>query len=122
MTRHLQLALLLAAAALGASLAAGAHRRGALVGSITSSASGIVSLLFMQRGARARKPMQAALAVMALMFLVRILLVALGTVLVARSGESVVAFVVAFFVPYFTFAAIEAAYLTGLSRGPGSTA
>ena len=122
MTRHLQLTTLFAAIAIGASLLAGAHRRGALVGSATSSLTGLASLLFMQRGARAKKPMQAALAVMAAMFLLRILLVALGTVLVARAGESIIAFVVAFFVPYFTFAAIEGSYLHGLSRGTGPTA
>lgn len=122
MTRHLQLTALVAAVAIGASLLGGVHRRGALVGSATSGVAGVASLLFMQRGARARKPMQAALAVMAIMFLLRILLVALGTVLVARAGESILAFVVAFFVPYFTFAAIEGSYLHGLTRGTGPTA
>jgi hypothetical protein len=121
-TRHLQLTALVAAVAIGLSLLAGAHRRGALVGSATAGIAGVASLLFMQRGARARKPMQAALAVMAIMFLLRILLVALGTVLVARAGESIIAFVVAFFVPYFTFAAIEGSYLHGLTRGTGPTA
>ena len=122
MTRHLQLTTLLAAIAIGASLLAGAQRRGALVGSVSSGFTGVASLLFMQRGARGRKPMHAALAVMAAMFLLRILLVALGTVVVARAGESILAFVVAFFVPYFTFAAIEGSYLHGLSRGTGPTA
>jgi len=121
-TRHLQLTALIAAAAIGISLLSGIHRRGALVGSVTSGFAGLASLLFMQRGARSQKPMQAALAVMAIMFLLRILLVALGTVVVARAGESILAFVLAFFVPYFTFAAIEGSYLHGLSRGTGPTA
>jgi hypothetical protein len=47
--------------------------------------------------------------------------VALGTVLVVRSGESIIAFIVAFFVPFFIFAAIEGWYLHSL-RGPGTTA
>ncbi len=82
----------------------------------------LASLLFMQRGARARKPLQAALVVMAVMFLTRILVVALATVMVARGGDSVVAFIVAFFVPYFIFAAIEGAYLHALSRDTGTPA
>lgn len=122
MTRHLAITCALSAAALLAALLAGGVRKAALVGAGSASATAIASLLFMQKGAGAKKPVQAAMAVMALMFLVRILLVALGTVLVARSGASVVAFVVAFFVPYFTFAAIEGSYLHGLSRGTGPTA
>jgi hypothetical protein len=76
----------------------------------------------MQRGARARKPLQAAMAVMAAMFLLRILVVAVGTVVIVRAGDSVVAFIVAFFVPYFIFAAIEGAYLHALNRGTGTPA
>jgi hypothetical protein len=107
--------------AVGVALVSGVHRRGALVGAVSSGLTGVASLLFMQRGARAKKPVQAALVVMAAMFMVRIVLVALGTVVVARSGESIFAFVTAFFVPYFTFAAIEGSYLNGLNRGTGPT-
>jgi hypothetical protein len=121
-TRHLFITALVAAAAVGVSLLAGPHRKGALLGAGTASLTAFASLLFMSRSARARKPMPAAMAVMAAMFLVRIVLVALGTVLIVRAGESVFAFVVAFFVPYFTFAAIEGWYLHGLSRGTGPTA
>jgi hypothetical protein len=121
-TRHLLLTAALALLAVGVSLVAGVHRRGALVGSVSSGLTGVASLLFMQRGARSKKPVQAALAVMAVMFLVRIALVALGTVVVVRAGESILAFVAAFFVPYFTFAAIEGSYLHGLNRGTGPTA
>jgi hypothetical protein len=121
-TRHLLLSTALAIAAIGAALLSGPHRRGALVGAVSSSITALASLLFMQRGARARKPMQAALAVMVVMFLTRILVVALATVVVARGGDSVVAFIVAFFVPYFIFAAIEGAYVHALSRGTGPTA
>lgn len=122
MTRHLLLSTALAIAAIGAALLAGPHRRGALVGAVSSSITALASLLFMQRGARARKPMQAALAVMVVMFLTRILVVALATVVVARGGDSVVAFIVAFFVPYFIFAAIEGAYLNALNRDTGTPA
>jgi hypothetical protein len=121
-TRHLLLSTALAIAAIGAALLSGPHRRGALVGAVSSSITALASLLFMQRGARARKPMQAALAVMVVMFLTRILVVALATVVVARGGDSVVAFIVAFFVPYFIFAAIEGAYLNALNRDTGTPA
>jgi hypothetical protein len=109
------------AVAIGASLLVGPHRKGALVGTATASSTAFASLLLMGRSARARKPMNAALAVMVLIFLVRIVLVSLGTALTARAGESVVAFIVAFFVPYFIFAAIEGCYLHSL-RGTGPTA
>ena len=122
MTRHLLLSTALALVAIGAALLSGPHRRGALVGAVSSSVTALASLLFMQRGARAKKPLQAALAVMAVMFLIRILVVALATVAVARGGASVVAFIVAFFVPYFIFAAIEGAYLHSLSRDTGTPA
>lgn len=39
--------------------------------------------------------------------------------MVWRSGASIVAFIVAFFVPYFIFAAIEGWYLASLPRGTG---
>jgi hypothetical protein len=58
---------------------------------------------------------------MTVAFLVRIVLVALGTVLVIRAGESIVAFVAAFFVPYFVFAAVEGAFVHSLNRGTGPT-
>jgi hypothetical protein len=121
-TRHLVLTLAIAAAALAAAFVSGPHRRGALLGGSSASLTAVASLLFMQRGASSRKPLNAAMAVMAVMFLVRILVVALGTVLVVRGGESVFGFIIGFFVPYFTFAAIEGSYLHGLSRGTGPTA
>jgi hypothetical protein len=120
-TRHLLITALVAAAAIGASLLAGPHRRGALVGSGTASFTAFVSLFLMGQSARTRKPLNAALAVMVLMFLARIVLVALGTAVTVRAGESVIAFIIAFFVPYFTFAAIEGWYLHSL-RGTGPTA
>lgn len=118
--------LLTAAIALGfvlAALAAGAHRKGALVGAAISGVTAVGSIVAMARFARSgSKPVQRALAVMTVAFLLRILLVALGLFAVVRAGESVVAFVVAFFVPYFVFAAVEGAFVHSLSRGPGPTA
>jgi Ca2+/Na+ antiporter len=121
-TRHFFLATLFALAAIGASLAAGEHRRGALLGSVASSLTALVSLLFMMRSARSRKPVQAALVVLVLMFFVRILVVAFGTMAVVKSGASMVAFLIAFFVPYFIFAAIEGAYVHALNRSTGTPA
>jgi hypothetical protein len=113
---------LVALAAIVLSLLAGSHRRGALVGAGSASLTAVASLVFMQRGARATKPLQAALLVMVVMFLLRIVVVALGTAFVWRAGESIFGFIVAFFVPFFIFAAIEGYYLHGLPRGTGPTA
>jgi hypothetical protein len=122
-TRHLVIAFVVAAAAIALALASGIHRRPALIGATSSSFTAVGSLLAMARFARAgTKPVQAALGVMAVAFLVRIVLVGLGTALVVRSSENVIAFVVAFFVPYFAFSAIEAAYLHSLRSGTGPTA
>jgi hypothetical protein len=118
--------LLTAAIALGfvlAALATGAHRKGALVGAAISGVTAVGSIVAMGRFARSgNKPVQRALAVMTVAFLLRILLVALGLFAVVRAGESVVAFVVAFFVPYFVFAAVEGAFVHSLGRGSGPTA
>ena len=122
MTRPLTVTALVAFAAIGLSLVAGSYRRGALVGATSASATAFASLLWMQRGTRAKKPLNAALLAMVVMFLVRILLVAFGTALVWRSGASLVAFLLGFFVPYFIFAAIEGWFLASLPRGTGPTA
>ncbi len=123
MRPYLLLTVALAALALAASLVAGAHRRGAVIGSATASFTAVASLVAMGRVARTGpKAMKGALAVMAGGFLVRIVLVALGTALVARAGESIFGFIIGFFVPSFLFAAIEGAYLHSLSRGMGPTA
>ena len=57
---------------------------------------------------------------MTVTFLVRILLVALGVFAVVRAGESVLAFVAAFFASYFVFVAVEGAFVHTLSRGNGT--
>ncbi len=121
--KHQLVAVLTAALFIGVALLTGAHRRGALVGATTSGFAGVGSILAMGRFARGGgKVVQRALAVMAVFFLVRILLVSLGTFAVVRAGEDVIAFVVAFFVPYFVFSAIEGAFVHTLSRGTGPTA
>jgi hypothetical protein len=119
--KHVLATALLAVAFVGIALLSGKHRSGATVGATISGVTALGSILMVGRGARGPKPVQAALAVMTVAFLVRILLVALGTVLVARAGASIVAFVVAFFVPFFVFAAVEAAYVHSL-RGAGKAA
>jgi hypothetical protein len=119
--RYITLGASFAIAVVLASLAAGPYRRGALIGALGSGASGLASLVFMRRSARAAKPLRAALLVMALMFLARIGLVAASTVAVVRSRASITAFILAFFVTYFGFTAIESAYLGALARPPGKS-
>jgi hypothetical protein len=122
-TRYLAGTAAVAAIALGlASVSGPASRRAALIGAGAASVTAFGSLLAMARSARSVKPLRGALLVMGIGFLARIVLVALGTVMVVRAGESVVAFVIAFFVPYFIFAAIEGWYLASLQRGPGTPA
>jgi hypothetical protein len=117
-------AALVAVASLGASLLGGPHRRAALTGSSIASATAVISLVAMGRASRsaAAKPVKTALAVMAVMFLLRIALVGLATALVSKAGDNVFAFVIAFFVPYFIFSAIEGAYVHALGRETGPTA
>lgn len=108
--------LALAVAFLAGALASGPHRAGALVGVSIAAATALVSMLALGRSTRWKRPMQGALAVMAGAFLVRLVLVALGTALVAAKGAGVVPFVVAFFVAFFAFAGLEAAYVHSLRR------
>lgn len=103
-------------------LATGPYRKGALVGATISGSTALASILALGRFGRGSKPVQRALAVLTVTFLVRIVLVALGVFLVQRAGESIVAFVVAFFVPYFVFTAVEGHYVHSLNRGTGPTA
>jgi hypothetical protein len=121
--RHVILASLVAAAALGLSALAGEARRAALVGSAISSGTALASLAaFALAGRSPVNPMQKALAIFVAGFLVRLVLVALGVVAVVRGGGSATAFATAFFVPYFIFAAIEGSYVHALGRGIGKTA
>ena len=121
--KHQLLTAGLAALFIALALAAGAHRRAALVGASISCFIAVASMLFLGRTVRtAEKPLKPALIVMAVAFLLRILLVAIGTVVVARAGEDVFAFVIAFFVPYFVFSAIEGAFLHSLRSHTGRAA
>jgi hypothetical protein len=121
--KHQLLTAAIAAAFVVLALLAGTHRKGALIGAAISGLTAVLSILLVGRTARGPKPVQRALAVMTLTFLLRILLVAVGTILVARAGESITGFVVAFFVPYFVFAGVEAAYIHSLRhQGTGPTA
>jgi hypothetical protein len=115
-------AILVAAAFLGIAAASGEHRFGAMVGSAIAGATGLASILALRLTTGGSKAMQKALAVVVVGFLLRLVLVALGTVLVVRASGSVVAFVVAFFVPFFAFVALEAAYVHTLRRAPETTA
>lgn len=121
--KHQLLTAAIAAAFVVLALAAGSHRKGALLGAGISGLTAVLSILLVGRSARGAKPVQSALAVMTITFLFRIVLVAVGTIAVSRAGESIVGFVVAFFVPYFVFAGVEAAYIHSLRhQGSGPTA
>jgi hypothetical protein len=121
--RHAMLTVLTALAALGLSTLAGQGRRSALVGSGIASATAVVSLLgFAAVGRSAVRPLQKALAVFAAVFLARLVLVALGTAVVVRGGGQILAFLLAFFVPYFVFTAIEVSFLHSMHRHPGTSA
>jgi len=121
-TRHLTLAALTAAAAAAAALLSGAARP-ALLGVGIAAATAFASLAaYRLTGRSAARPVQKALLVFAAMFLVRIVLVALGLVAVLRRGDSAFAYAAGFFVPYFVFAAIEGGYVHALGRETGRTA
>jgi hypothetical protein len=115
---HLLAAAGVAALALGVALLAGDAARPALIGAAIASGTGIASLAaFGHFGKSAAHPVQKALLVFTAMFLARLVLVGAGVAAVARSNQSVVAFVIAFFVPYFAFTAIEGSYVSALGRG-----
>jgi hypothetical protein len=120
--KHLIIAAAAAALFVGLALAAGVHQRAAVLGAGISSATALASLIVFGFTARRFRGNHAALAVYVLTFLVRIVLVAIGAALVARTGESTVAFILAFFVSYFVFSGIEAAYLHSLRHTTGPTA
>jgi hypothetical protein len=121
--RHQLWALAVVLAAVAVSLLAGPHRRGALVGAAMAGAAGLLSMRAMGRTAsRGARVAHQALLVMTIGFLGRIVLVALGTVLIVRTGESVPGFVAGFFVVYFILAGIEGAYVQRLGRRAGDSA
>ncbi len=121
--KHQAFATALAVAVVAIALASGAHRRAATVGAGISSLTALASLFGMARAVRRTEgAMKGALLVLVVAFLTRIVLVAAGAALVARAGEDVVAFILAFFVPYFAFSAIEIAFLHSTRHTPGPTA
>ena len=117
MKGHLLAAAGIAALALGLAYLSGDARGPALTGAVIASATGLASLVgFGHFGKGAAKPVQSALVVFGVMFLARLLLVGLGAVSVVRAQGSILAFVVAFFVPYFAFTAVEGSYVSALGR------
>lgn len=112
--KYLVATTVLAAVYVLLALASGAHRRGAVIGAVLSGGAAVASVAALARFGHG--PVRRTLAVFVAGFLVRIVLVAAGVVLVRRSDASVVGFVVAFFVPYFTLAAIEALFVHSLDR------
>jgi len=120
---HLLAAAGVAALALGAAALAGDARRPALIGAAIASGTALASLVaFGHFGKSAVQPVQKALLVFTAMFFARLVLVGAGVAAVARAHESVLAFVIAFFVPYFAFTAIEGSYVSALGRGMGKPA
>jgi hypothetical protein len=108
---------LVALASVAVAFAAGPDHVAAPLGAILAGVTGVGSTLLMGRAATtAKKPMQAALLVFVIFFLLRLVLVGSATAVVVRFGWNVVAFVVAFFVPYFVLSALEGAYLHSLRR------
>jgi hypothetical protein len=121
--RHLLAAATLAAISVAAALLAGPASRPALAGAVIASGTALASLWAYGRNGRAtRRPVQQALLVFVVTFLVRIVLVGVALAVLVRAGESVVPFVIAFFVPYFAFTAIEGSLLISIDRGIGKTA
>jgi hypothetical protein len=116
------LTALVALAFVAASFAVGPDHVAAPLGAVLAGATGVGSTLLMGRAATAaKKPVQAALLVFVVFFLLRLVLVGSATAVVARFGWNVFAFVAAFFVPYFVLSALEGAYLHSLRR-TGTTA
>jgi hypothetical protein len=115
-------AAVLAAAFLGIASLSGEHRLGAVIGSAIAGLTGLGSILALRFTAGASRPVQQALAVVVVGFLLRLVLLGLGTVAVVKAGASVIAFVIAFFVPFFVFVALEAAFVHTLRRAPETTA
>jgi hypothetical protein len=120
---HLLAAVLVAALSLGLALLSGDARHPALIGAAISSGTALASLVaFGQFAGGAVQPVQRALIVFTAMFFTRLLLVGAGVAAVSRAGESVVAFAIAFFVPYFVFTAIEGSFVSALGRRMGKPA
>ncbi|HSM93486.1 MAG TPA: hypothetical protein VLT47_11420 [Anaeromyxobacteraceae bacterium] len=121
--KHQLLTALLAVAFVAAAALAGEHRRAALLGAGVSGALAVTEIVLMGAFARrSSKPVQAAWIVFTGTFLVRLVLLAVATVIVGKAGWNVFAFVIAFFVPFFALSAIEWAFLHSLRRSTGTPA
>jgi hypothetical protein len=121
--KHQLFTTLLALAFVAAAALTGTFRRPAMVGAGVAGLVAVAEILLMSLAAgRAQKPLQAAWIVFTAAFLVRLVLVAVATVLVGKAGWNVFAFVIAFFVPFFALSAIEWTYLHSLRRSPGTPA
>jgi FtsH-binding integral membrane protein len=121
--KHQLLSGLLALAFVVAAALAGDHRRAAMTGAGVAGLTAVAEIVLMGFATgRARNALQAAWVIFAGAFLVRLLLLALATVIVGRAGWNVIAFVTAFFVPFFALSAIEWGYLHSLRRIPGTHA
>ena len=100
---------------LAARLLAGDQSAAAVLGASIAGSTALLSIVALGRAARsARNSTQSALLVVVALFLVRLVLVGVGTVFVGKAGA--VAYVVSFFIPYFAFTAFEGAYLHSLRR------
>lgn len=121
--RHQLVALAVSLAAVGGAFLSGSHRGGALIGTCLAGFTGLASICGMGYFAGAGPgTVPRALTVFAVAFFLRMVLVPLGTFAVVRQQESVVGFVVGFFVVYFVLAGIEGSYLHQLGRRTGSVA
>ncbi|HSN91695.1 MAG TPA: hypothetical protein VLS93_10740 [Anaeromyxobacteraceae bacterium] len=120
--KHQIATVLLALLFVAIALATGVHRRGAVAGASMAGLTAIASVIAVGRAALGPNPVRRSLAVLVAAFLLRLVLVGAGTFLLVRAGEGVAAFVVAFFVPYFVLAALEAAYVHSLRHRTGKAA
>jgi hypothetical protein len=100
---------------LAARLLAGDQHPPAVLGASIAGVTAILSILGLGWAVHTRNPTSSALIVMGGLFLARIVLVGAGTLLVGRAGA--VPYVISFFVPYFTLAAFEGAYVHSLRSG-----
>ncbi|MGC3999767.1 MAG: hypothetical protein QM767_20910 [Anaeromyxobacter sp.] len=111
-------AVLLALGFVALALASGEHRLGAVIGATTAGLTGLGSLFAMTR--LAGRGVNGALLVVTLGFLLRMVLVAIGAVVVAQAGLSKAGFLIGFFVPFFALVAVEAAHVHSLPRRTGT--
>lgn len=118
--KHQIATVLLALAFVAAALAAGEHRGAAVAGAAIAGATAVASVLAMGRAAAGPNPVRRTLVVLGVAFGARLVLVAAGTFALLRAQQGILAFVIAFFVPYFVFTAVEAAFVHSLRHDSGA--